>query len=146
METGVSYTDLQPNPDQRFVPLRRELGLSTFGLNQIVLQPGERGRIHAHERQEEVYVVLEGTLTLIVEGEPVDLPHGRLARVAPEVRRQLVNLGPSRVVIIAAGGASPHEGRDGKSYRDWSDTVATPPQELPLPENLPADQLRTEPN
>jgi mannose-6-phosphate isomerase-like protein (cupin superfamily) len=143
METGVSYTDLQPDPDQRFVPLRRELGVTAFGLNQIVLQPGERGRIHAHDRQEEVFLVLEGTLTLIVEGEPVDLPTGRLARVAPEVRRQLVNLGPSRVVLIALGGAEPHDGRDGRAYHDWTDTTPSPPQEIPLPDNVPADQLRT---
>ncbi len=143
METGVSYTDLQPDSEQRFVPLRRELGVTAFGLNQIVLQPGERGRIHAHERQEEVFVVLEGTLTLIIEGEPVDLPAGRLARVAPEVRRQLVNLGPSRVVLLALGGAEPHDGRDGRAYRAWTDTHPSSPQEVPLPEDVPADQLRT---
>jgi uncharacterized cupin superfamily protein len=142
METGVSYTNLQSDPAQRFVPLRRELGVTTFGMNQIVLQPGERGRIHAHERQEEVFLVLEGTLTLIVEGDPVDLPPGRLARVAPAVRRQLVNLGPSRAVVLALGGAEPHDGRDGRAYRDWTDATPLAPQELSLPENVPFEQLR----
>jgi hypothetical protein len=44
----------------------------------------------------------------------LDLDGGE--RVAPEVRRQLVNRRPQRVVLLALGGAEPHEGRDGKSY------------------------------
>ena len=55
------------------MPLRRQLGITAFGLNQMVLRPGERGRIHRHERQEEVYLVLEGTLTLEVEASEQDL-------------------------------------------------------------------------
>ena len=46
----------------------RQLGVTAFGINQIVLRPGERGRIHRHRRQEEVYLVLDGTLSLVIEG------------------------------------------------------------------------------
>jgi len=143
METGLSFTDLQPDTTERFVALRRQLGVTTFGLNQLVLQPGERGRIHAHRHQEEVYIVLEGTLTLYVEGTPTDLPTGRVVRVAPEVRRQLANLGPGRTLVIALGGALPHDGRDGLAFADWDDTGGSAPQDIPLPQNIPADQLRT---
>ena len=142
METGLSFTDLQPDSTERFVALRRALGVTTFGLNQIVLQPGERGRIHAHERQEEVFIVLEGTLTLLVDGAPTDVPVGRAVRVAPEIRRQIANLGPGRTVLIALGGAVPHDGRDGIAFADWDDTAGSPPQEIPLPENIPAEHLR----
>ena len=93
MEQGTATTRLEENPVDRFVRLRAALGVSSFGLNQIVLRPGERGRIHRHERQEEVYLVLEGTLTLEVEGEPRELAPGSLARVAPPVRRRLSNRG-----------------------------------------------------
>lgn len=142
METGVSYTELRPDGPERFVPLRRELGVTTFGLNQVVLQPGERGRIHAHLHQEEVYLVLEGTLTLLVDGVPTDLGPGRIARVAPAVRRQLANYGPERAVLIALGGAHPHEGRDGVAFAGWDDATGVTPQELPLPDDIPVDQLR----
>ncbi len=145
METGVSYTELRPDSTERFVPLRRELGVTTFGLNQVVLPPGARGRIHAHRHQEEVYLVLEGTLTLLVDGVPIDLDAGRVARVGPEVRRQLANYGPGRVVLIALGGANPHEGRDGVAFADWSDPAGTSPQQLPVPDDIPADQLRRTP-
>jgi hypothetical protein len=31
---------------ERFVPLRRALGVSSFGINQLTLLSGQRGRIH----------------------------------------------------------------------------------------------------
>ena len=62
METGVAFTKLDPDTEERFIPLRRQLGVTSFGLNQILLRPGQRGRIHRHTTQEEVYVVLSGTL------------------------------------------------------------------------------------
>ncbi len=85
MEEGTAKTQLDPETTDRFVPLRRQLGVSSFGINEIVLQPGQRGRIHRHERQEEVYVVLEGRLTLAIEGEETDLGKGELIRVAPTI-------------------------------------------------------------
>ena len=48
MESGVSYTSLDPAGEDRFQWLRRELGVSTFGLSLIRLRPGRRGRIHRH--------------------------------------------------------------------------------------------------
>ena len=104
METGTSRTQLDPDGEERFVSLRRALGVTSFGINQMVLEPRQRGRIHRHERQEEVYLVLEGTLTLLVEGEEQVARRGELVRVAPEVRRQLVNRGPERLVLLALGG------------------------------------------
>ena len=142
METGVTTAHLDDDNPERFVPLRRMLGVTSFGLNQIVLRPGERGRIHAHESQEEVYLVLSGTLTLEVEGEERDLAAGELARVAPAVRRRLTNRGPGVCRLLAIGGAGEHSGRDGRAYTDWDDDAPRPPQEIPLPEDLPASELR----
>jgi mannose-6-phosphate isomerase-like protein (cupin superfamily) len=142
METGISITRLDPDSPERFVALRRQLGVSAFGLNQMLLRPGERGRIHRHERQEEVYLVLRGTLTLEVEGVDQDLAEGDVVRVGPEVRRRLTNRGPDLCAIIAIGGAGEHAGRDGLAYSDWDDEEPRPPQEVPLPEDLPASELR----
>ena len=136
METGIAFAALDYDTGERFVRLRQQLGVSTFGLNQIVLHPGQRGRIHAHERQEEVYLVLEGMLTLGVEGEERELPLGSLARVAPSVRRQLVNRGSEPLVLLAIGGAEPHVGRDGEAFATWEETEPRPPQEVPLPPDV----------
>src|SRR3954451_17473695 len=101
MEDGTARTRLHDDPEDRFVRLRAELGVTSFGLNQIVLRPGQRGRIHRHEHQEEVYLVLDGTLSLLVEGEEGTHERGELVRVAPGVRRQLVNRGPQTLQLLA---------------------------------------------
>ena len=135
MESGVSYTSLDPDGEDRFQWLRRELGVSTFGLSLIRLRPGQRGRIHRHLHQEEAYLVLEGTLTLLVEDEPRELGRGDLARVGPEVRRQVVNRSGERVLVLAMGGAHAHESRDGRAYESWDETgEGRPAREVPLPD------------
>jgi uncharacterized cupin superfamily protein len=139
MEDGVSFTQIDLDSGERFQALRRELGISTFGLNLILLQPGQRGRIHRHEHQEEVYLVLDGELSLYVEGEEHLLGQGALARVAPNVRRQLVNRRPQRVVLLALGGATDHTGRDGVAYVSWDDSTGASPQEVPLPDDVPVE-------
>src|SRR5436189_5345965 len=136
MEDGVAFAALELDSPERFVSLRRALGVSSFGINLMLLQPRQQGRIHRHERQEEVYLVLEGTLTLEVEGEPRELRTGELARLAPGVRRRLSNRGETRCAILALGGAEPHTGRDGIAFEAWEDTAGRPPQETPLPPDL----------
>jgi len=137
MESGVSYTSLDPAGEDRFQRLRQELGISSFGLNLLRLPPGGRSRIHRHEHQEEAYLVLEGTLTLVVEDEPRELRRGDLARVAPDVRRQLVNRTRQPLLLLAIGGAKEHEGRDGRAYRSWDEAgEGNPPAEVPFPDDL----------
>jgi hypothetical protein len=70
VDERVTRTRLDPETAERFVPLRRRLGVSSFGVSQITLQPGERGRIHRQLRQEEVYLVLEGTTEAVAPQEP----------------------------------------------------------------------------
>jgi uncharacterized cupin superfamily protein len=138
MEDGVAYAALELDSPERFVSLRRALGVSSFGINLMLLQPRQQGRIHRHEHQEEVYLVLEGTLTLSIEGTERELRTGELARVAPAVRRRLSNRGDTRCAILALGGAEPHVGRDGIAYESWEDTEGGRPQDIPLPPDLPA--------
>jgi quercetin dioxygenase-like cupin family protein len=137
-EPDIAFTTIKPNGADRFQPLRRELGVSSFGINLVTLTPRQRGRIHAHEQQEEVYLVLEGELTLGVEGEEHIVARGGLVRVAPGVRRQLVNRGTTAVVLIALGGSGEHVGRDGRAWESWEEGgEGRAPQEVPLPADLP---------
>ena len=138
MPDDVAFATLDLDNEERFQSLRRELGVSAFGINLITMRPGERGRIHAHERQEEVYLVVEGELTLVVEGEEHVLGRGRLARVGPAVRRALVNRGPERLALLALGGSGDHAGRDGRAWESWDEGgPGRPPQEVPMPADLP---------
>jgi uncharacterized cupin superfamily protein len=137
-DPDVAFAALDRDGGERFQSLRRLLGVSSFGMNLIVLQSRQRGRIHAHERQEEVYLVLEGELTLLVEDVEHVLAPDHLVRVGPAVRRQLVNTGPQRVVLLALGGSGDHEGRDGRAWTSWEDDgPGAPPQEIPPPDDLP---------
>src|SRR4029079_18944357 len=87
MEDGTARARLQDDAENRFIRLRAELGVTSFGLNQIVLHPSQRRRIHCHARPEHVYVATAGTLSLVVEVEETTLERGDLIRVAPGVRR-----------------------------------------------------------
>jgi mannose-6-phosphate isomerase-like protein (cupin superfamily) len=136
---ALGFATLARGSAERFQTLRRELGVSAFGINLIVLRPRQRGRIHSHDRQEEVYLVLEGELTLLVEAEPHVLRADQLVRVGAGVRRQLVNADSERpLVVLALGGAGEHAGRDGHAWISWEEGgEGAPPQEVALPEDLP---------
>lgn len=134
MEIGTSFAALDLTSEERFVTLRKELGVTTFGLNQLNLMPGDASRIHRHRRQEEVYIVLEGELTLSVEGEEYTMPVGSAARVAPDARRQLINRGDIKLVFLALGGAEEHNGRDGEAFASWADEAPSEPRDVPFPE------------
>jgi mannose-6-phosphate isomerase-like protein (cupin superfamily) len=137
MAEGIGFAQLQRGGEM-FHSLRRELGVESFGINLMSLGPGQRLRVHRHERQEEVYLVLEGTLTLLIEGEPHELGPDQLARVAPEVRRQLTNPTKERVVLLALGGSGEHESRDALAWLDWDeDGPGREPRDVPLPDDLP---------
>ncbi len=142
MNSGVSYTALEPDSEERFISLRRALGVTTFGINQIILRPGQRGRIHRHTAQEEVYLVLEGTLTLVFEDEVKELGQGEIARVAPDVRRYIANRHPENVLLIALGGAVEHVGRDGEAFAAGRTPSRPRPQDLPLPPDEPVKSDR----
>ena len=133
----MNVTAIEWDAGERFVSLRRPLGVTSFGLNEITLQPRQRGRIHRHREQEEVYLVLRGSLTVAFEDEELDLAEGQLIGVPPATRRQLLNRGDEPCVVLAIGGAGEHDARDGEAFGDWSETVGRPPQEVPLPADLP---------
>ena len=138
MTDGLTTTHLDFETSERFLSLRRALDVESVGINQLTLAPRQRGRIHRHGRQEEIYLVLAGTLTLLIEGEPHELGAGTVARVTPHVRRQLVNAGDERCVVVAIGAADGYVGRDGEAFVSWEETEGQPPQEVPLPDDLPA--------
>lgn len=143
MPDGVASVRLDQPPEDRFARLRAPLGVRSFGINVLTFEPGQRSRIHRHRHQEEVYVVLEGTLTLLVEREPLAHVAGDAVSVAPEVRRQLVNRGPGVLRVLALGGnvAHEHEPRDAEAFNAWDETEPGTPQTVPLPDDLPASEL-----
>jgi mannose-6-phosphate isomerase-like protein (cupin superfamily) len=67
--------------------------------------PGTGGRRHKNFKQEEVFVVLEGTLTMLL-GEPperVDLPPQSVVNVEVDTPLQLFNAGDEEVAVFIYG-------------------------------------------
>jgi mannose-6-phosphate isomerase-like protein (cupin superfamily) len=138
-DADISFATIDRDTAERRQPLRRELDVSSFGINLIALEPRQRGRVHAHAHQEEVFLVLEGQLTLLVEGVEHVLGPDQLVRVGPDARRQLTNPGAHRLVLLALGGAGDHAGRDGLAWESWDDhSHGRPPIDVPMPADLPA--------
>jgi uncharacterized cupin superfamily protein len=95
---------------------RRSLGLGAFGMNLVEIPPGER--IPEHDEtdrdQEEVFVVLEGSPSLVVEGREIETPAGTFARLDPQLSRTVVNHGDdtAAVLIVSAPRSSGYEPMD----------------------------------
>jgi mannose-6-phosphate isomerase-like protein (cupin superfamily) len=88
-------------------PLRRTLGIEAFGTNAYVAGPGEDVvEEHTEERlgHEEVYVVVRGRATFILDGEEHDAPAGTLVHLAePSVRRRARAEEPGTLVLAIGG-------------------------------------------
>jgi len=89
---------------------RASLGVTAWGMQVFVLPPGfDRYPEHLHDAtagdadQEEVYIPLEGSATLVAGDERYELVPGVMARVGPEQRRRL-EVGPDGLRYIALGG------------------------------------------
>jgi uncharacterized cupin superfamily protein len=93
--------------------VRRSLGVDAFGVNLVEIPPGER--IPEHDEtardQEEVFLVLEGSPSLVVDGREIETPAGTFARLDPHLSRTVVNHAdePASVLIVSAPRSSGYE-------------------------------------
>jgi uncharacterized cupin superfamily protein len=69
------------------------------------LVPGARSRRHAEQAQEEVFLVVSGTLTMLLGDPPerVDVPPGGIVAVKPGTGIQMHNTGDADVIVFAYG-------------------------------------------
>ena len=98
-----------------FRKVRRELGVTAFGVNAVVLPAGyETGR-HLHDEQEELYFVHRGTVEFeFGDASAHVLGPGGIARVDATTVRKMRNVGDDDAVLLIAGGKDGYVGRDGK--------------------------------
>lgn len=87
--------------------LSRPLGCHAVGMSLVRFKPGEGGAfVHRHKVQEEVYMILKGTGSIILDGRRHSMPEGTIVRVSPRVNRAIGN-DSRRDVIFAVLGAIP---------------------------------------
>jgi mannose-6-phosphate isomerase-like protein (cupin superfamily) len=89
---------------------RATLGVTSFGMQVLTLPPNWDGYPdHAHDahgadpNQEEVYIPLEGSGTLVAGDEQFELEPGKMARVAPQQMRRIVP-GAAGIRLVVLGG------------------------------------------
>ena len=91
----VGYTMVHMDDFERPFPkwalARKSLGLGSFGMNVVELPPGETIPEHTEVEsdQEEVFIVLEGNPTMVIDGEDHPAPAGTFTRLDPEPRRRI---------------------------------------------------------
>jgi quercetin dioxygenase-like cupin family protein len=102
-----------------FRKIRRDLGVTEFGINAVVIPAGyETGR-HFHERQQELYFVHKGRLEFrFGDGSTHVLGPGAAARVDPDTVRGYKNVGDEDAVCVIVGAAGGYVGRDGRAPED----------------------------
>jgi quercetin dioxygenase-like cupin family protein len=99
-----------------FRKVRRALGVTAFGVNALVRQPGYETKWHYHDVQEELYFVHQGTIEMeLGDGTKHVLQAGSFARVNARTIRRIRILGPGETIYICAGGKDGYVRHDGKT-------------------------------
>jgi quercetin dioxygenase-like cupin family protein len=116
----MSYTHLpagDPSIESfhgRFLKVRRALGTTAFGLNEIRLPPGAEGVEHDEidTGHEEVYAVLDGSGRFTIDGAVVEVAAGDYLRVDPGSTRVVVAGDDGLRFLAVAGKPKPeYDGR-----------------------------------
>lgn len=97
-----------------FFKIRRALGTTAFGINELRMPPGFEGLEHdeSDTGHEEVYVVIEGGGTFTVDGAAVAVTAGDYLRVGPASTRQAVaGADGMRFLVVAGKPLAEYDGR-----------------------------------
>jgi mannose-6-phosphate isomerase-like protein (cupin superfamily) len=89
-----------------FKRARAELGVESFGMQIIDMPPSYENypeHDHAHDNQEEVFIVMRGGGEIEIEGQRFPLDANNVARVGPETKRK-VWPGPEGIRLVVLGG------------------------------------------
>jgi uncharacterized cupin superfamily protein len=113
---GYAVSSLEAMGDgYGFRKVRRELGVTAFGINAIVLPPGYSTGVHYHEQQEETYFVHQGEVEMrFGDGSTHRLGPGGMARVDAKTHRGMRNTSDGDAIVLVAGGKDGYVGRDGQ--------------------------------
>jgi len=125
---GLEYAEREPKPGEqprRVADLTEAIELKQSRARLWRYPPHSTGRRHRDHAQEEVFVVLSGTLTVLLGDEPerADLGPGGVVAVEPMTALQLRNEGDDELVLFAYGAPPEQAGAD------FLDDVELPPRD-----------------
>ena len=97
----------------RWLLARRSLGVTSFGMNLVEIASGASIPEHDETRRdhEELFIVLNGVGTAVLDGEDYPAPAGTFVRCDPDVRRTIRNDGdePVELLLVSAPRTSGYE-------------------------------------
>lgn len=86
--------------------LTEPLGCTEMRVNTVTLRPGQATTAHSHERQEEVYVALDGGHVRL-DGTVHEVSPGGVVRVGPHAVRNVLNQSDEATQTWVMFGAPP---------------------------------------
>ena len=104
----VRLDEIEPSTARDgWVPIRRHLGISSFGINAWSAAEGGEV-IPDHDEvptgHEELYYVLEGTATFTLDGQTVEAPAGTLVLVSEPATKRSAVAGAGGATVLTVGG------------------------------------------
>lgn len=91
-------------------PLKKALGLTAVGVSLSRMEPGMGYPFfHAHKAEEEIFICLEGSGTMLVEDEEITMKRGDFLRIAPEVPRAVGNRTKEPCTFLILGALPPEK-------------------------------------
>jgi tetratricopeptide (TPR) repeat protein len=98
----------------RWTPLRKQLGITAFGLNAYVATEVGQDVVEEHTEErlghEELYLVVAGRATFVLDGNEVDVPAGSAVFLRdPAVKRYARAEEPGTTVLAIGGKPGQHE-------------------------------------
>ena len=113
----ASLTDVEslPGPGSlRWTPLRKHFGITAFGINAYTATEAGQDVVEEHNEErlghEELYVVVSGRATFIVDGNEVDVPAGSAVFLRdPTITRFARAEEPGTTVLALGGKPGRHE-------------------------------------
>src|SRR3954470_16952793 len=95
--TVASFDEMEPIYDGLSRRARATLGVTSFGMQVMTLPPNwdsypnhHHGPDVADGNQEEIYIPLAGSATLVADDEHIELHQGMMVRVGPDQLRQIL--------------------------------------------------------
>jgi mannose-6-phosphate isomerase-like protein (cupin superfamily) len=104
--TAKQINDMEAGFGGGFVKVRAELGVTSFGVQVIRMPPDFPDypeHDHSEDGQEEVYVTLDGSGSMDIEGDSVEMNKDTFVRVASGTKRKVLP-GPQGITMLVIGG------------------------------------------
>lgn len=104
--TGVESL---PGPGTlRWTPLRKHFGITAFGINAYTAAEAGQDVVEEHDEErlghEEVYVVVSGRATFVLDGDEVDVPAGSAVFLRDPKMTRYARAGEPGTTVLAIGG------------------------------------------